>query len=126
MFYPRYFAMFDASTAALFAAASGMTKFEMLRHYAIAGIPMVDTRASFKRPSRFGDVIRIETLVAALRRSSFDMEHRIYRGDELAAEGFETRVWAAYADEQHDSIKAVPIPDELRQKLNKGSEHHAT
>jgi 4-hydroxybenzoyl-CoA thioesterase len=126
VFYPRYFAMFDASTAALFAAATGMTKFQMLRHYAIAGIPMVDTRASFKRPSRFGDVIRIQTRVAALRRASFDIEHRILRGDELAAEGFETRVWAAYADETRDSIKAVPIPDELRQRLSNGSEENAT
>ena len=37
VFYPRYFAMFDASTAALFQRALGMTKKAMLRHWGAFG-----------------------------------------------------------------------------------------
>ncbi len=120
VFYPRYFAMFDASTAALFAAATGMTKRQMLRHYAVVGFPMVDTRASFHVPGRFGDVIRIETTVGVLRRSSFDVAHRIMRGDTLAAEGFETRVWAGPHPDDPDRIKSVPLPAELAARLADG------
>lgn len=123
VFYPRYFAMFDASTAALFAAVTGMTKREMLRHYGVVGFPMVDTRASFHVPSRFGDVIRIETTVDALRRSSFDMAHRIMRGDTLAAEGFETRVWAGLHPHDPDRIKSVPLPADLAARLTDGPRH---
>lgn len=120
VFYPRYFAMFDASTGALFAAASGMTKFQMLRHYDIVGFPMMDTRASFHVPSRFGDVVRIKTQATALRRSSFDITHRILRGDVLAVEGFETRVWAGRHPDDPDRIKGMPLPADLVARLTAG------
>src|SRR3974390_2532367 len=93
VYYPRYFAYFDNCTAALFEAV-GLPKFEMLRHYQIVGIPMVDTRARFLAPSRYGDDVEVESAISAWRRSSFDVQHRLYRGQQLAAECWETRVWA--------------------------------
>ena len=120
VFYPRYFAMFDASTGALFAAASGMTKRQLLAHYGSIGFPMVDTRAKFILPSRFGDVIRIRTTATELRRSSFDISHTILRGDDVAAEATETRVWAAVHPDDPERIKGVPIPDLLVQQLTHG------
>ena len=45
VFYPRYFAMFDSCTTALFSQVLDMTKHQFLRHYQFAGYPMVDTRA---------------------------------------------------------------------------------
>jgi 4-hydroxybenzoyl-CoA thioesterase len=120
VFYPRYFAMFDASTGALFAAALGMTKFQMLRHFDVIGFPMVDTRAKFHVPSRFGDVVRIESQVTAMRGSSFDVSHRMMRGEVLSIECFETRVWAGRNPDVPDGIKAVKLPDELRARLTEG------
>ena len=122
VFYPRYFAMFDASTAALFAAVSGMTKFAMTRHYGVVGFPMVDTRAKFMIPSRYGDVIRIRTQVTELRRSSFDISHIILRDKAVAVEGFETRVWVARDPDDPDGIKGVPLPEILAQQLTDGPE----
>jgi 4-hydroxybenzoyl-CoA thioesterase len=90
VFYPRYFAYFDTSTWTLLTRAVGMSKAQMLRHYDIIGCPMVDTRARFLRPSTFGDEVTIETSVSELRRSSFDVRHRLLKADELAVEGFET------------------------------------
>ena len=118
VFYPRYFALFDAATAGLFAAALSMTKAAMLKHYGIVGIPMVDTRAKFHVPCSFGDAIAIETRCAALRRSSFDIEHRLLRADgTLAVEGFETRVWVGRHPEKPDGIKAQPIPEDVAARL---------
>ena len=114
VFYPRYFAMFDASTAALFAAALSMAKPQMLRRFGIVGIPMVDTRAKFLVPSRFGDEVAIESRVTAFRRSSFDVSHRLLRADgALGVEGFETRVWAARHPEDPERIRGVPVPEEV-------------
>ena len=120
VFYPRYFAMFDASTAALFAAVTGMTKRRMLGVHGIVGFPMVDTRASFRVPSRFGDVIRIETQATALRRSSFDIAHLVFRGDTLAIEASETRVWAGPHPDDPERIQGVPLPPELIERLTHG------
>ena len=116
VYYPRYFAFFDNCTAALFEAA-GLPKHEMLPQYAIIGIPMVDTRARFLAPSRFGDDVEVESGITEWRRSSFDVEHRLYRGSELAVEGFETRVWAARSPADARKIEGRSVPDEVIKKL---------
>src|SRR5690606_12649072 len=92
VFYPRYFAMFDAATGGLFEAALGMTKFEWTKKYGIVGIPMVNTGARFFIPSRYGETITIETQATAVRRSSFDVSHRVLKEGALAIEAHETRV----------------------------------
>ena len=116
VFYPRYFAMFDASTHHLFEAA-GWRKAELRREFAMIGFPMVDTRAKFILPSSYGDDIVIETRVAALRNSSFDIEHRVWKGEALAVEGVETRVWCGPHPEDPQRLKARPIPAEVVRRL---------
>jgi 4-hydroxybenzoyl-CoA thioesterase len=113
VFYPRYFAMFDASTAYLFEAALGMKKIAWTRKYGVVGFPMVDTGARFIVPSRYGDVITIETQATDVRRSSFDIAHRVFKGDTLAIEARETRVWAGKDPDDPSRIKGVPIPAEV-------------
>lgn len=112
VFYPRYFAMFDASTAALFQAALGMPKIRWTRRFGVLGIPMVDTRATFHIPSAHGDEVVIESRVAAFRRASFDVAHRLLKGEALAVECSETRVWTA-REAETGRIRAVPIPPEV-------------
>ena len=116
VYYPRYFAYFDNCTAALFAAA-GLPKHEMLRHYKIIGIPMVDTRARFLAPSRYGDEVEIESGITQWRRSSFDVRHHLYRGKDLAVECFETRVWAGRSPSDADKIEGQSVPEEVIKKL---------
>ena len=65
IFYPRYFEIFDAATAALFERALGLTKFQQLKQFDFAGYPLARTRAKFIRPTRFGDV---RNEIAKLRR----------------------------------------------------------
>ncbi len=117
VFYPRYFAMFDASTAYLLEKATGMKKIAWTKHYGIVGIPMVDTGAKFIIPSRYGDVIRIETQASEIRRSSFDILHKVYKGEALAIEARETRVWAGVDPDNPDRIKGYAIPDEVAAAL---------
>ena len=52
---------------------------DLLREFDMVGFPMVDTRARFLIPSGFGDDIVIETHVAAIRNSSFDVEHKVFK-----------------------------------------------
>jgi 4-hydroxybenzoyl-CoA thioesterase len=117
VFYPRFFEMFDASTTALFERALGMTKYQFVEHYGIIGYPMVDTRARFIVPAKFGDDVLIETRVREFRRSSFDVEHRLTNAGRLAVEGFETRVWAGRDPGDPARIRSMPIPAELVAKF---------
>jgi len=120
VFYPRYFAMFDASTSYLFEAA-GWKKPDLLREFEIVGYPMVDTRAKFILPSSFGNDIVIETKIAAFRNASFDVEHRVLkhgRGEELAIEAFETRVWAGRHPDDPRRLKSRAIPEVVKRRLS--------
>jgi 4-hydroxybenzoyl-CoA thioesterase len=78
---------------------------------------MVDTRARFLEASRFGDETVIETTVAEIKRSSFIIVHRLLRREELAVEGFETRVWAGRDPNNPEKLKSKPIPAEVIARL---------
>jgi 4-hydroxybenzoyl-CoA thioesterase len=112
VWYPRYFEWFDASTAALFAAA-GVSNSVMHKKYRIVGIPMVDTRAKFYIPSKFEDELTIETTVLEFRRSSFDVRHRMLKNGALAVAGFETRVWTVKDSDDPERLRSEPIPVEV-------------
>ena len=117
VFFPNYLRYFDAATNTLFLSALGLTKYEMIRKYGITGIPLVDVGARFFIPSVFGEVVMIESAVAEIKRSSFRMQHRLLKGDVLAVEGFETRVWTGRDPNDPDKLKSRPIPDEVIAKL---------
>ena len=120
VFFPRYFAMFDTSTTYLMERAIGMSKFDYLKAYNFLGHPIVETHARFRVPTRFGDEVVIETAVAACGRSSFKIEHRLTLDGVLAAEGFETRVWAVRDPGDPKLIKSQPIPPEVVARLTQG------
>jgi len=121
IFYPRYFAIFDVSTTMLIERALGMSKLEYLKAYDFLGHPLVETRARFRTPTRFGDEVAIETALVELGRSSFKIEHRLTRAGALAVEGFETRVWVVGHPDDRTRMKSQPIPDEVVARLTQAS-----
>ena len=102
---------FDGSTANQFKEA-GLPKPELIRRYDVVGWPIVDVRATFHVPSRHGDEVVTETRITRFGRSSFDVEHRLMRGDVLAVEGFEKRVLVAKSA-HGTGLKSCPIPEEV-------------
>jgi len=90
-----------------------MKKIAWTKKFGIVGIPMVDTGAKFSIPSRYGDVIAIESTIRDIRRSSFDVAHRVLKDGKLAIEGHETRVWTGRDPDDPSRIKAVAMPDEV-------------
>jgi 4-hydroxybenzoyl-CoA thioesterase len=118
VYYPRYFAMFDASTSSLIERALGMTKHDYLKVYDFSGHPLVNVRSRFIIPTRFGDDVTIESTVTAFRRSSFDIIHRMHKNGALAVEGFETRVWVQ-GDATNGTMKSAPIPQDVIDRLSK-------
>jgi 4-hydroxybenzoyl-CoA thioesterase len=117
VYFPRYFEYFDACTNALFERA-GFFKPIMLKSYGIAGIPVVDMKTRFMAPSRFGEDVVVESTITKWGTSSFVVQHRLMKGDVLAVECFETRVWVAHRANDPEKLEARAIPDEIKEKFD--------
>jgi len=116
VYYPRFFEMFDSCTNALFEKA-GFKKPEMMAKYGLAGIPMVETSARFFVPSSFGDTVTVETTILEWGNSSFRVEHKLYRGDLLSAEGLEKRVWTVRDTADPKKLKSEKIPQGVKDRF---------
>ena len=121
IFYARYFEIFDTSTTVLIERALGMKKIEYLKAYDFLGHPLVETRAKFRAPTRFGDEVAIESVLTACGTSSFKIEHRLSYGNTLAVEGFETRVWVVRHPDDPKRMMPQAIPSEVVARFMHGS-----
>ena len=113
VWYPRYFGFFDASTQYLFEAV-GYKKYEMIRQFGVVGYPLLETKAKFMIPSRYGEDIVIESTISEFGRSSFVVNHRVLKGEAVAIEVSETRVLVR-KDPDTGKMKSCPVPEEIIQ-----------
>jgi len=116
VYFPRYFEYFDACTNALFESV-GLPKPELLRTYGIMGIPLVEAQARYIAPSSFGDTVLVETCITEWKNSSFRVEHKLYRGEILAVEATEVRVWTVRVGSDPKRIESRPIPREVIERF---------
>ena len=114
IFYPRYFEIFDASTAHIFEAALGITKFQMFKTLEFAGFPLVRTHARFLKPTRFGDDVTVESTIVLAGRASTSSTSSASRvtfarnAPRSACGSFATRM---------ARLKSHPVPDEVLAKF---------
>src|ERR1700722_2761055 len=111
VYFPRYFEIFDSCTAGLFAAAG--LPYETVTTQEMVVLPMVDIHSKFMIPSKFGDEVIVESTITEFRKSSFLVRHRLYKGDVLAIECEETRVWAEKHPDEPGRLKGKTIPIEV-------------
>ncbi len=116
VYYPRFFEMFDLCTNALFESV-GLKKKETIAKYGLVGIPMVETSARFFVPSSFGDTVTVESTILEWGNSSFRVGHKLFRGDVLAAEGLEKRVWTVRAKDGSNKLTSQTIPQEVKDRF---------
>jgi 4-hydroxybenzoyl-CoA thioesterase len=117
VFNQRFFEFFDTNSWMLFESALDVKKHEIASAFDIMGFPLVDARANFLKPIKFGDIVEIASRVREFRRSSFDVEHRISVRGELAVEGGETRVWTVRRKDDPQRMHGAPIPAEVIAKF---------
>src|SRR5438552_15611685 len=77
VFNSRFFEYFDENTWSMFETVLAVPRADLFATYDIMGVPLVDARARFVLPVRFGDRVDIESEIVAFRRSSFDVRHRL-------------------------------------------------
>jgi len=117
VFFPRYFEYFDRCTNALFQHALGIRKHELVRRYKIAGIPLVHASCNFMVPSSFGDLVHIDSCVTEWGTTSFTLQHRLFRGQLLAVDGIEKRVWTVRSPGDPATFQGAPIPEEVKTRF---------
>jgi 4-hydroxybenzoyl-CoA thioesterase len=116
VYFPRFFEYFDACTNALFEAA-GFRKAEMLKYYGLVGIPLVEASAQFYAPASFGDTVVVQSRIVEWGKSSFRVEHQLYKGNVLGAEGREKRVWTVRDASSEKGMRGEAIPEEVKARF---------
>jgi 4-hydroxybenzoyl-CoA thioesterase len=119
VFFPQYLAWFDDCTTALF-LDTGMPIQSLFKEHGVIGIPVVDVRARFILPSKFGDELTVESTVTEFGKSSFVVRHQITKAGALAVEGFATRVWTGPDPNDPSKMKSRPLPKEVIARLSEG------
>ena len=120
VYYPRYFAFFDASTSALIERALGMTKHDYLKAYDFSGHPLVNAHSRFLIPTRFGDDVTIETTVAEFRRSSFDIRHRLTQERRARGRRLRDAGMGSGRSATKGTMKSAPLPQAVIDLLSQG------
>lgn len=116
VYYPKYFTWFDAATRHLF-ETNGLMWDAISREHGSRGFPLVDARASFRRPARFGDVLEIETTLKRWGTRSFELQHIVRINGDVAVEGSETRIWGVDDAVNPEGLKAGRIPDAIKARI---------
>lgn len=114
VFYPRFFEMMNATVEAWFAGPLGLD-WHSLHKERGQGVPLVKTESTFLKPSRLSEKVVMHMVVERLGRSSIDLRFEL-RGpsDDVRLQATQT---VAMVDFTLDPPKAVPISDDLRDKM---------
>ena len=115
-YYPNYFRWFDDASRALFASV-GLDWRDLFAHHNVVGLPLVDAQARFVAPSRYGDVLTIESRVAEWRARALVLSHVVRNGAAVAVEGTEIRIWGVRDTADPKRLRAGAIPQEIRARL---------
>jgi 4-hydroxybenzoyl-CoA thioesterase len=112
VWFPNFFRWIDAASRHFFIACGVPPWHETERTMGIIGTPLVDTHAKFVKTASYGDVLQIHSSIAEWRGKSFVQRYRVTRDEDSIMECDEVRIFAARRDD--GSIRALPIPDEIR------------
>jgi len=113
IFYPIYFHYFDQSSHRLFGLV-GHDVASLRETYQLAGPVIVDARATFRAPVRYGDRLTARAHVDDWQDKLFRIAHRITKDGDLVCEGYEMRAWAVIDESRPAGFRAGSIPQAFR------------
>jgi 4-hydroxybenzoyl-CoA thioesterase len=111
VYYPNFYKWMDEATHELFSAIGHPT--EELFNANIA-FPLLETHCQFKRPVFYNTELVVKTEIEFIKEKVFKLVHQFYCDGQMTGEGYEVRAWSSTAGER---LKAVPIPQEIKDKL---------
>lgn len=111
VFYPNVFAWFDLAAMEFFEDMDPPFSERVRRRQ--NGLPIIEAHCRFLLPAAYHDRLEIRSRIVEVRERSFRIEHAVYRGEELIAEGAEVRVFVQY-DPATGEMRGQPLTPEMR------------
>lgn len=111
MFYPRCFEFVNQTVELWFRDALGCGFAELHKQRGL-GIPAVHIDADFRKPAYLGETLEMELTLTELRSSAFAVVVRALVGGELRFRAATRHAFASLKP-----IKAVPVPEDLRGRM---------
>jgi 4-hydroxybenzoyl-CoA thioesterase len=108
VYFPRFFDYCHRVFEDFFAAEVGMPYPRMLQERKV-GYPSVHASADFKKPLRFGDVVRVEMITEAVGRKSITSRYLLSTGGVACAE---LKIVTAPVDMER--FIGLEVPDDVR------------
>lgn len=118
VFFPNFYKWMDTAGHEFFGSL-GFPSSQLYKEDKI-GLPLLETHCEFKSPAYFEDVIEIVTTVQEVGNKVIRLSHEFYRDETLLAKGYVVRAWTSFASQP---LKAVRIPDQVRQALENAGEN---
>lgn len=114
VFYPNFYKWMDSSQWNYFnKIKQPITRLEKI--YGIVGLPLLHTEATYIAACYREDLLKVETTLVKITKSTLKLEHVIKRKDKTVCYGYETRIWAKNIGGQ---IVSEHIPREIRTVFN--------
>ena len=114
VFYPNFYKWMDSAQWNYFnKIKQPITKLEKI--YGIVGLPLLHTEANYISACYREDILKIETRLIKITKSTIKLAHVIKRKNIEVCSGSETRIWAKNID---GNIVSSPIPNEVRKVFN--------
>lgn len=111
VYYPNYYRYMDNATHHFFEKLGYPTTDLMKQQRAI---PLLEANCRFHSPGYFHREIVVITEVEYIHNKVFKLVHSFKDGENVIANGYEVRAWVSIEDQRP---KALPIPEELKNKL---------
>lgn len=114
VFYPNFYKWMDSSQWSYFNKIKLPIK-KLEKKYGIVGLPLLHTESTYISACYREDILKIETRLVKITKSTIKLAHVIKRKNEEVCSGSETRIWAKNIK---GKIVSAPIPDEIKKVFN--------
>ena len=112
VFYPYFYMWFDQATERLF-KANGLGYAALEAEFGVAGMPLLETGATYRNACKLGDEVELESWVEEWAARTFLVVHRLSHADgRPALEGFERRAWVVADADAPKGMRAIAVPEQ--------------
>jgi 4-hydroxybenzoyl-CoA thioesterase len=115
VFFPNFCKWMDASSLDFFMKCGVPPWREVKKTTGIIGTPLLEIHTKFFKPATYGDTLRVHTCIETWAAKTIVQKHVVMKGDVMLCEGRETRAFVIHPDGDPDRLKAIPVPDFIKE-----------
>lgn len=116
VFFPNFLRWMDQASLAYFRACGLPPWRELERSRGIVGTPLLEIHTRFVQSATYGETLEIETVIEHWAKKTFRHRHVVRRDGVTLCEGTEVRAFVVRDAEDPARIRAIAIPDDIRER----------